>query len=90
MAAVWLSPRSSADAVLGPTLDAAGRAWLKVRVTATPEKGKANAALIKLLAKEWGLSPSRLAIASGAKERRKRVLIRGGGRALLKALEPRL
>ena len=87
MAAVWLSPKSSADAILGPILDAGGRAWLKVRVTAPPEKGKANAALIKLLAKEWGLSPSRLAIAAGTKERRKRVLIKGEGGALLKALE---
>ncbi len=38
---------------------------------APPSGGKANAALIKLLAREWRLAKSALEIVRGAKERRK-------------------
>jgi uncharacterized protein YggU (UPF0235/DUF167 family) len=41
-------------------------AVLKVQVTAAPEDGKANAAILKALAKAWRLPKSRLAIAAGA------------------------
>ncbi len=85
--AVRLSPRAARAGLDGVMLDAAGQAWLKVRVTAPPEDGKANAQMIKLLAKAWRLAPSRLEIAAGAKDRRKTVLIKDGDRALLDALE---
>lgn len=85
--AVHLKPRSSANAICGVEADANGKAWLKVRVSAPPEKGRANAQLMRLLAKEWGLGPSRLALTAGASARRKTVLVKGDGEALLKALE---
>jgi uncharacterized protein (TIGR00251 family) len=85
--AVWLSPRSASAGLDGVVLDAAGKAWLKVRVTAAPEGGKANAQLLKLLAKAWRLTPGRLEIAAGAKDRRKTVLIKDGDKALISALE---
>lgn len=44
---------------------------LRVWVTAVPEDGKANAAVIKLLAKALGLPKSRLILASGATARDK-------------------
>lgn len=50
---------------------------LKVRVTAPPLKGKANEALIKLLAKTLGLPKNQLEIVSGRRARRKMVRVQG-------------
>ena len=69
--AVHVLPKSSRNAVEGLVRDAAGKEWLKVRLTATPEDGKANKALLKLLAKTWGCSPSSLLIVSGETSRHK-------------------
>ena len=46
-------------------------AVIKTSVTATPEAGKANTALLKLLATEWKLPKSSLNIIKGATTRRK-------------------
>lgn len=75
--AVRLTPKGSADRVEGIAAAADGSAALRARVTAAPESGKANAALIKLLAKSWKLPKSTLTIASGAKDRRKLVHVAG-------------
>jgi uncharacterized protein (TIGR00251 family) len=48
---------------------------LSVSLTATPEKGKANAALLKLLAKEWGIAKSEIEITRGAIARIKQLTI---------------
>ena len=58
-------------------------ACLKVAVTAAPERGKANARVIGLLAKAWGLPKSRLAVTAGAASRLKTVFIEGDGPALM-------
>ena len=58
-------------------------ARLKVAVTAAPEGGKANAQVIGLLAKAWGLPKSRLAVTAGAASRLKTVFIEGDGPALM-------
>jgi len=50
---------------------------LKVRVAAPPVKGKANRALVKLLAKALGVSSSQVEIVRGHKARRKTVQVRG-------------
>ena len=84
--AVRLTPRASRAGVDGVRLDAAGQAYLQVRVTAPAEGGKANAALLKLLAKAWGVTRSRLAIVAGAKDRRKTVAVAGDPTALRKHL----
>ncbi|MBC9247271.1 DUF167 domain-containing protein [Paracoccus sp. 11-3] len=44
---------------------------LRVHVTAAPEDGKANAAVVKLLAKALGLAKSRLTLVRGATSRDK-------------------
>ena len=85
--AVRLAPKAAHPGLDGVVRDGDGKAWLKARVTAAPERGKANAQLLKLLAKAWRLAPGRLEISGGAKARRKTVLIRDGDRALLRALE---
>jgi uncharacterized protein (TIGR00251 family) len=48
---------------------------LKVSVTQIAEKGKANAALVKLLAKELGLRKSQVHLLSGETSAQKRFLI---------------
>ena len=50
---------------------------LKVRVAAPPEKGKANTAVLKLLAKELQLPESALSIAAGGTSQLKVIEIQG-------------
>lgn len=65
-------PNASRDEIVGPH---AGK--LKVKVQRPPEDGKANRALLKLIAAELGVSKSSLAIVGGAKTRLKRIMIDG-------------
>ncbi|MGQ0662312.1 MAG: DUF167 domain-containing protein [Pseudomonadota bacterium] len=69
---------------LGFTPTPAGeRLVLEVKVRAPPEAGRANAALIELLARELGLPKGALSITGGAASRVKRVHIRGRTAALM-------
>jgi uncharacterized protein len=49
---------------------------LKVRVTQSPEKGKANRALIELLSKSLGLRKSQVELIAGETSHQKRFLVR--------------
>lgn len=62
----YLQPRASRDEVIGRHDDA-----LKIRITAAPVDGEANAALIRFLAKQFDVSKSRVLIEAGATGRRK-------------------
>ena len=65
---VRVTPRASRNAVAaGPE----GGPDLVVRVTVVPEGGKANAAVVKLLAKALGVPKSRLELVRGATGRDK-------------------
>ena len=75
--ALKVTPKAARAGVTGVATDAAGHAVLKVRVTAPPEGGKANAALLKLLARTWRLPESSLSLAAGKTGRTKTVLIAG-------------
>jgi uncharacterized protein len=88
--AVRLTPGAKADAVEGLEADATGKAWLRIRTTAPPVDGKANAALIKFLAKRWRLPKSSIAIASGATARNKILSLHGDPDHLLSLIEPDL
>ncbi|MDH5557551.1 MAG: DUF167 family protein [Alphaproteobacteria bacterium] len=77
-----LTPKASANRIQGLSETADGHIALKVTVTAVPEDGKANAALLKLLAKTWKLPKTSLTVASGATSRRKVVQIAGDPAAL--------
>ncbi len=87
LVAVHLTPKASRAGIEGSAETADGGRTLKVKVTAAPEKGKANAALLKLLAKEWRIAPSRLKLVSGDKDRRKRVLVQGDPAERMKELK---
>ena len=59
--------------------DAHGASWLCASVRAVPEKGKANAALIALLAKSFDVPSSAISLDAGDTSRLKRVRIAGHG-----------
>ena len=84
--AVRLTPRSSADRILGIARDDAGRAMLKVAVTAVPEDGRANAALVKLLARTLDLPRTTVSVVSGHTNRSKLVHLAGDPPDLLARL----
>lgn len=64
-----------------------GRIVLRLRVTAPPDGGRANAAAIRLLAKSWGLPKGALAVVAGQTARRKTLSVAGDARALKPRLE---
>jgi len=72
---VRLTPKAAHNKVVGVIAAQEGKTVLKVAVTAVPEKGKANAALVKLLAKSLGLPKSAFLITSGQSDRNKQIFI---------------
>ena len=66
------------------------RIVLRLRVTAPPEGGKANTAMIALLAKSWRLPKSAFTVIAGATSRLKRVHVGGDPQGLLRAITPHL
>lgn len=70
---IRLTPNAPKNVVEGWMEDASGARWLKVKVTAVPEDGKANAMLLKFLAKTWKIAPSKLELVAGDKQRLKRI-----------------
>jgi uncharacterized protein len=83
---VRLTPSGGADRIDGVGRDGEGRAYLKVRVRAPPEDGKANAALTALIAKALGLAKSKVSVARGASARLKALEIAGVSEAEMAAL----
>lgn len=73
--ALHVIPKASKNEMVGWVDAAGGGRALKVKVTAAPEDGKANTAIIKFLSKQWDISPSALEIVSGETGRRKRLKI---------------
>ncbi len=73
--AVRLVPNASKSAIDGVARDADGGAVLKVRVTAIPEKGKANDAVVALLAETLGVRRQDISISSGGTSPRKSFII---------------
>ena len=80
-----LTPSGGADRIDGCATDDAGRTYLKARVRAAPEDGKANAALEALLAKAFGVAKSKVSVARGATARLKAVEIDGVSEAEIAA-----
>ena len=79
---VRLTPKGGRDHIEGWWTDSAGQAALKARVAAPPEDGKANAALIDLLARALEVRKSDVRIASGATSRLKTIEIEGDEKLL--------
>ena len=77
---VRAQPGAKANAVRGEQAGA-----LKVAVTQIAEKGKANQALIEVLADELDLKRSQIELLTGESQREKKFLIRGVTREELSA-----
>ena len=84
---VRLTPKSSRDALEGVETLSDGRAVLKARVRAVPEDGKANEALLRLIAKALDVPRRDLDVASGATSRTKVVRFARADDELLARLE---
>lgn len=85
--AVRLRPGASKTAVGGLVARADGGVALRAWVSAAPEGGKANAALIELLAKTWRLPKGAFEIVRGSGDRDKTLLIAGDPAPLKARLE---
>jgi len=72
---VRVQPKASRDEFCGLQGEA-----LKVRITAPPVDGKANAHLIKFLAKQFGVAKSAVTLLSGETGRDKRLRIHAPAR----------
>jgi uncharacterized protein len=75
--AIRLSPRAKADRLLAVAATAEGGRAIKVSVTAPPQGGRANEALLRLLAYTWHLPRRNLSIVAGATSRNKIVNVAG-------------
>lgn len=80
---VKLAPKAAANRLEKVEAGDGGRCRLKISVTAVPEKGKANKALIGLLAKELGLAKRDISIQAGDISRLKTIDIAGHAQSLL-------
>lgn len=79
---IRLSPRANVDGLLAIVATPAGRV-LKASVTAPPDAGRANEALLRLLARTWHLPHRNLAIIAGCTSRDKVVRVGGDPRQLI-------
>ena len=72
---IRLTPMASVSKIIGIRPSSDEGQMLTVYVTAVPEKGKANAALLKMLAKCWGIPKTSLGIRAGSKDRHKTIFV---------------
>lgn len=79
--ALRIVPRASKNAIAGPHGDA-----LKIRLTAPPVEGAANAALVTFLANTFAIPRARVHLLSGATARNKRVLLAGCSSAFVRSI----
>ena len=81
-----MTPNAGSDRIYGTELRDDGSAVLRVRVKAVPDKGKANAAVIALLAKALDVPKTAVTLVSGDTARRKTVVIEGDPAELVQRL----
>lgn len=77
-----VTPNAGADRIEGTELRDDGSAVLRVRVRAVPDKGKANTAVVALLAKALAVPKSAVVVISGDTARLKTIAIAGDPEAL--------
>ena len=70
---VHVKPRSSRNRILGWTPEGA----LEVQIRAVPEKGRANQACLKEIARVLGVSRDRVLLEKGHTSRHKKIRVRG-------------
>jgi uncharacterized protein len=76
-----VTPKARREGI-GGVVDRPDGARLEVAVNAAPEDGKANAAVVALLADALGVAKRQVRVVQGAASRQKLVLVEGDGPAL--------
>ncbi|WP_417459573.1 DUF167 family protein [Kordiimonas sp.] len=84
---IRLTPNARSEGIERIDISAEGTKRLRASVTVVPEKGKANKALIKLLAKKLRLPKSTIRLIAGEQSRNKTIAIDGHPDELIPALE---
>jgi uncharacterized protein len=87
---IRLSPRARADRLIEIAMAADGRRVLKVSVTAPAQDGRANEALLHLLARAWHLPRRDLSIVAGWTSRSKAVRLAGDPQQLIDKIAPEI
>jgi len=87
---VRLTPRASKDEIGSVETTEVGRSHISARVRAAPDKGKANAAIEKLVAGWLGVPRSTASVSAGATQRLKTVHIDGEPEAIAALIRNRL
>jgi uncharacterized protein (TIGR00251 family) len=85
---VRVKPGASRTAILGRGTWPGGEAAIVLAVSAPPEDGKANAAVIQLLAKAIGLPKTSLSVVVGATARNKLIQASGQEVRLIDVIRP--
>lgn len=74
---VRVTPKAAREGIGGVIENADGVRSVKVAVAVAPEDGKANRAVIKLLAKAWGVPKTSVSVLVGATSRDKVLSVAG-------------
>ena len=72
-----VTPNASLDRIEGPETLSDGTAVLRLRTRAVPENGRANAAVIALLARHLGVPKSAITLVAGDNARIKTIQVEG-------------
>jgi uncharacterized protein (TIGR00251 family) len=84
--ALRVTPNAARDTIEGIETRPGAGPQLRIRVRAVPDKGKANRAVIALLAEAWDLPPGTLTIVTGETARDKVMHVAGPPDRLIPAL----
>ena len=84
--ALRVTPNAGANRIEGIDIRDNGAAVLRIRVTAVPDKGKANKAVIALLAKTLGVPKSAIVLTAGETARLKTVRVAGDAKEIAAVL----
>lgn len=82
-----VTPNAGRDNIDGPETRDDGTACLRIRVSAVPDKGKANAAVIALLAKTLKLPKSAFTLTTGETSRFKTIAVTAMAHDVASALQ---
>ena len=88
--AIRLVPRAKADRLVEIGVAAEGGRVLRAAVTAPAEAGRANEALLQLLARVWRIPRRDLSIIQGFTGRNKAVRVAGDPRQLIEKIAPEI
>lgn len=84
---VRVTPNAGGDRIEGGEIRDDATSVLRIRVAAVPDRGKANVAVVALLARELGVPKSTIGVVSGDSARLKTLQILGEPVILAKSLD---